>query len=478
MAPVSAYDLHYIKYTDDFQSFVDLSVIGLIIYVTTEIYLALFKVNDEVNLSIVWCGMILIYGLATLSSIALNYLRTSEASLLYVFAAVSFITSMIAQLADGKLFDFHLKEAFRNVTTSTLTAIQNHFDMLASVDSGAASDTADASKSSNYVPRTTPQRIYSQIKTYSTNELLFTCFIATVSAFIGAILFFPSFRLARLHYLCLKYSQGSKLKRFLFYSNFLLPFLVTLCWFHVTSSPSSKAGGKVQVANENNVTMINQFITMIMPSKSENSSSTVYMRQAGQVVTNILMADNLKMYLIIGVFLLRISLYRFYAQSYLNLAFELATTLRKSASKITNVQYMKSVSSIYQYYGVVASQYVIPLFVVLYFGLLLKTLGDYSWCGDAGWCHELVNSISSYLMSFKSSNNGSTVSTSLLKQFETKNFNLTMGHNALNQIFTPLVLRSLIGYFTFWTVSIWFLISCFGLLYYHYIDRQYIVLEQ
>lgn len=77
----------------------------------------------------------------------------------------------------------------------------------------------------------TQQTIYSQFKHYTTNELLFTCFVATCSALIGGVLFFPSFRLARLHFLAIKYSQESKWRTFLFYVNFLLPLFVSLCWF-------------------------------------------------------------------------------------------------------------------------------------------------------------------------------------------------------------------------------------------------------
>lgn len=140
---------------------------------------------------------------------------------------------------------------------------------------------------------------------------------------------------------------------------------------------------------------------------------------------------------------------------------------------------MKTISSVYQYYGVVASQYVIPLFVLLFMVFMLKTLGDLSWCGEWQACNSAVDWLSTLAASIRPGNgsvSGSLAGTStagILRQLEANNFNVTGAHTALNQIFTPLVFRSLIGYFTFWTCSIWFLISCFGLLYYHYIDRQY-----
>ena len=227
--PVQAYDLTLIKYTDDFQSFVDVSIIGILIYAATEIYAGFFhaSASNEINLSMVWCSVIILYGVTALASIALNYLRSSdEASLLYIFASLSFILSLLIQLGDTKFFDFHLKDAFRNFT---YTAHQ----LLDQVTSQIVGANSPADKNSD--------NIYSKLKHYSTNELLFTCFIAACSALIGALLFFPSFRLARLHFLCIKYSQESRFKVFLFYLNFLLPLFVSLCWFRPVNRTANAA---------------------------------------------------------------------------------------------------------------------------------------------------------------------------------------------------------------------------------------------
>lgn len=127
MSPVQAYDLNFIKYTDDFQTFVDLSLASIGIYLATEFYVSVVAPNsDEVNLSLVWCLMALVYGLGVLTNITLNYLRTtSEASLLYVFAALSFVLSFVAQMVDSRLFDFQLLDAFRNVSRTTRQLIAN-----------------------------------------------------------------------------------------------------------------------------------------------------------------------------------------------------------------------------------------------------------------------------------------------------------------------------------------------------------------
>lgn len=126
MSPVVPYDLNFIKYTDDFQTFVDLSLAAIGIYLTTEFYLnVIVRSSDEINLSLIWCLMALVYGLGALVNITVNYLRSSsEASLLYVFAALSFVLSLVAQMADARLFDFQLIDAFKNVSRTTRQLIE------------------------------------------------------------------------------------------------------------------------------------------------------------------------------------------------------------------------------------------------------------------------------------------------------------------------------------------------------------------
>lgn len=464
-SPVSHADLYYIKYSDDLQSFIDISFIALFIYVTTEIYIAFVKPTDEINLSVVWCGMALLYGFLTLSSIAYNYIRTDEGALLYIFAALSFVISLVIQLADTRFFDFNLKTAFHNVTSNSLNILQAHILAV----NNAQSEEASAAEST-----TTKQFIFTQLKTYSTNDILFTCFIALISGFIGAILFFPAFRLARLHFLCLKHAGDSKLMRVVFYLNFLIPLAVSLSWL---KSGAAQVDLNLNSTQSNTTTeetkVVNEFIAAIVPNvtNATNATGIAQLQQTlRSAVYSFIMANNLKVYLIISMFIIRMILYRKYAQAYLNTALDLAYDLRQSANRITNTRYMQTISSIYQYYGVVASQYLIPLFCLLFMSLLLKTMGDYSWCGDSVICNEFVTTISDSAVKFKGQYKSSP---RLLRSFESAYFNMTMSHNVINEIFSPYVLRSVIGYFTFWTSSIWFMISCFGLMYYQYIDRQF-----
>lgn len=322
MSPVLPSDLSYIKYTDDFQTFVDIALAAICIYASTEIYLSVFPSREEINLSLVWCLMALVYGLAALSTITVNYLRsTSEASLLYVFAALSFVVSLLVQMTDTKLFDFKLLESFRNVSRTSLQLISG--EAVVSAMKQTDVNIHDAGKPVSAKP------------SYPTDELLFTCFIATLSGLMGALLFFPAFRLARLHFLCLKYSQGSVVKRFLYYVNFLLPFLVSICWLKTSSLWSSRlfasSASKSDDEKSQTSTSAAEFLSKVTPSSSPPSYSKQFQATLSAFLFNLIFSDNLKLYLIMLLFLMRLALYRFYAQSYLNLAFEMATALRKNS---------------------------------------------------------------------------------------------------------------------------------------------------
>ena len=61
----------------------------------------------------------------------------------------------------------------------------------------------------------------------------------------------------------------------------------------------------------------------------------------------------------------------------------------------------------------------------------------------------------------------------MVKGFEAlTGLNVAHSQHLLGRIFTADVLRSIVGYFTFWTCAVSFAISSFGLLYYRYIDSS------
>jgi hypothetical protein len=457
MAPVSTNDLAFIKYTDDFQSFVDISLIAFIIYLITEMYMAFVNNNtNEINLSLVWCSMALIYGMHSLLSIAINYLRSSESSLLFVFASLSFVCSLVIQLADTKFFSFHLLDAYRNVTTSTINAISNV--------------TLKGNESTSNNETLTSSRLYNHLKTFSTDELLFSCFIAMLSSLVGGLLVFPSFRLARLHLLCIRYSPSISIKKIFFYISFVLPLMISLCFLTVPKRSSKLSLNSTQIEDDDEKnSVVNKFLNSITPTEPAAMTSNVTLTSTVSwfIFSNsktILLSPNLVVYLVVSLVIVRFILYRFYAQAYLNLALEYATQLRKN--KCTNLQYMQTISSIYQYYGVVANQYILPCVILLFSTLLLKTTANIKWCSTSGLTSDSDLSICDQLINTISDTIGLPTSRTLPPTIVINKMTI------LNDIFTSYVMKSLLGYSIFWIAFSWFSISTFGLFYYQYIERM------
>ena len=109
---------------------------------------------------------------------------------------------------------------------------------------------------------------------------------------------------------------------------------------------------------------------------------------------------------------------------------------------------------------------------------MMKTLGDLTWC-DLDVCENVNTHIVSYLKHYSLVTNqdqqAARQSFQLFKHFESSTFNATAStYMSFRSVFTSLILRSLIGYLTFWTCFTSFMVSCVGLLYYQYMDRSVI----
>lgn len=61
-AKVTALDVIHLKYYSDYQWLMDFVVYSALVYVLTEVYQSYFPLKDEVNLSMMWCTLVLIFG--------------------------------------------------------------------------------------------------------------------------------------------------------------------------------------------------------------------------------------------------------------------------------------------------------------------------------------------------------------------------------------------------------------------------------
>lgn len=60
-AKVTRLDVVHLKYYSDFQWLMDFSVYAMAVYILTEVYQSFYPLKDEVNLSMMWCTLVLFF---------------------------------------------------------------------------------------------------------------------------------------------------------------------------------------------------------------------------------------------------------------------------------------------------------------------------------------------------------------------------------------------------------------------------------
>ena len=62
-AKISQYDVIHLRYYTEYQWLVDFSLYASIVYLMSEIYHGFFPIKDEMNLSMMWCLLVIFFAL-------------------------------------------------------------------------------------------------------------------------------------------------------------------------------------------------------------------------------------------------------------------------------------------------------------------------------------------------------------------------------------------------------------------------------
>lgn len=167
---------------------------------------------------------------------------------------------------------------------------------------------------------------------------------------------------------------------------------------------------------------------------------------------------------IIAVIGLRLSLIRPYLQSYLNVAPQKLSLMKRESGRITNLdlqrlvllftmivlfsnRLFRQISRVFSYLCVVSLQYITPLFICLFMTLILKTLGSYCW--------------TSYVW-------GNWEGSGPVAGLEGPQTGPQLTLLLFRQVFNPVVLRGLMGFMVWWLCSVWFATNVIGFVYHSY----------
>ncbi|KAI1900420.1 hypothetical protein AGOR_G00049760 [Albula goreensis] len=195
---ISEVDTLALHYFPEFQWLVDFTVAATIVYLITEVYYSLAEPSGEMNISVVWCLLVLAFVIKVLFSLTAHYFKVEEGgerSLCITFAFFFFVKAMAILIVTENYLEFGLETGFANFSESAVRFLEN-------------------------------QGLESQ---GPISKLTFKLMLALLCSLIGAFLTFPGLRLAQMHLDALTLTTG-KVTQTLLHINFLAPLIMVLLW--------------------------------------------------------------------------------------------------------------------------------------------------------------------------------------------------------------------------------------------------------
>ncbi|XP_053674929.1 transmembrane protein 161B [Anopheles nili] len=404
--PISSYDIVHLRFYTEYQWLVDFSLYSVIVYITSEVYHFFFPLKEEINLSMLWCLLVVFFAFKLLASLTVQYFKSEESigerSTCIVTGLAYLLIAMIILIVPEQTLEVGLDKAYHSFNASASSFLEGQ----------GLNSSGPASK------------------------IVVKFFIAVSCGFLGALFTFPGLRMARMHWDSLKFCKDRIWLKFFLNVSFAMPFLLVLLWI----KPLSRDYLTARV-----------FSGMSSPILSTEAFETM---RLGAVVVAVV---------------LRFLLMPIYLQAYLNLAYDRVEDQKKEAGRITNVELQKKISSIFYYLCVVTLQYVAPILMCLFFALMYKTLGEYTW--DGVLKQSLPLDECSADLEYEKSILATIARTKTINILSTaQNFHMSLQN--LKQVFTKEVYRGLFGFATWWSCFIWFAASSLGMVYQSYFTKS------
>ncbi|XP_039945813.1 transmembrane protein 161B isoform X3 [Hirundo rustica] len=165
---VTERDTIALHYFPEYQWLVDFTVAATVVYVVTEAYYSIMKPSQEMNISIVWCLLVLAFAVKILFSLTTHYFKVEdggERSVCVTFGFFFFVKAMAILIVTENYLEFGLESGFSNFSESAMQFLER-------------------------------QGLESQ---GPVSKLTFKLFLAILCSLIGAFLTFPGLRLAQMH---------------------------------------------------------------------------------------------------------------------------------------------------------------------------------------------------------------------------------------------------------------------------------------
>ncbi|XP_059132489.1 transmembrane protein 161B isoform X3 [Peromyscus eremicus] len=195
---VTEVDTLALHYFPEYQWLVDFTVAATVVYLVTEVYYSFMKPTQEMNISLVWCLLVLSFAIKVLFSLTTHYFKVEdggERSVCVTFGFFFFVKAMAVLIVTENYLEFGLETGFTNFSDSAMQFLEK-------------------------------QGLESQ---GPVSKLTFKFFLAIFCSLIGAFLTFPGLRLAQMHLDALNLAT-EKITQTLLHINFLAPLFMVLLW--------------------------------------------------------------------------------------------------------------------------------------------------------------------------------------------------------------------------------------------------------
>lgn len=109
---ITEVDTLALHYFPEFQWLVDFTVAATVVYLITELYYSVAQPSGEMNISVVWCLLVLAFVIKTLFSLTAHYFRLEESgerSLCITFAFFFFVKAMAILIVTENYLEFGLE---------------------------------------------------------------------------------------------------------------------------------------------------------------------------------------------------------------------------------------------------------------------------------------------------------------------------------------------------------------------------------
>lgn len=317
-AKITSLDVVHLKYYHEYQWLLDFSLYATAVYIMTEVYNSLYPIKDEINLSMLWCLLVLGFAFKVLLSLWVQYFKGEESigerSTCIVTGSAYLVIAMMILIVDENTLEIGLDKAYASFNHSASLFLDNQ----------GLSSTGPASK------------------------VVVKFFLALWCGLVGSLFTFPGLRISKMHWDTLRYYKDQKLLLLLANISYASPLILVSLW--------------------------------IKPISRHYLTVRVFSGMNGPLMTTSAF-ESMRLIAIIIAVLLRFILMPVYLQSYLNLAVQRLENQKKEAGRITNVDLQKKISAVFYYLCAVALQFIVPIIICLFFTFMYKSLGGYTWDG-------------------------------------------------------------------------------------------------